>query len=982
MTASAGAWYRVGTVNVIAGSQSVTGVGTNWQNDVVSIAIGDIFTIDAKTWYEVTVVNSDTSITLDRVFEGNTASGENYAIVRNTSGTILTRIAGQVSVQFNQKQLFIDELRTWLNSDNASEELTDSHGVKQSIKTPAQMVRDHDNKLAELDAIHPHPWAMRKVEFEALRAANNEKFAASGFVHLGKQQEGSNYGNVGQGLWTGDIKAFEDKFILGARVTDKGLSKTNYPVVNLSGVLTKLEFISSAHESTLNLIKLPPAEDGTRTYDSSTGLSVKHSTPALAFASETATNKVVTDRVDMWGLEGFLREINDTDPFVYKNGLLQSLAPEISGVATTDDNVRPATYFAWYDGDTESRGKGVNWQTATEGQRISIACDLDNNIYFDDETGKFYQWCLRGRSFAGLGNGTWLNVDTTGAALAFSNENRVGTHGIRDIARGWLSQGSDNLYYGNYKPANPEGVRETGLFTVFKGLHGALDGHNKQCCFLVGNTIDRLNKGAYHTQNQTGSARLNATVSSSAGRYWHQAEAIPPSSREDLFNPVNGAADNTTAGYTIGSGSIDSGFSGRHDGRYFNGIYSNGEGAVCRDMRYSAKGVTDKDFADHDLLIKNGEYRGLEYLTFTKVYDLGVISPDSSSGSYPTLSYTVNALYSNIKELEEGDHYYVFNKTTGETFDSRTVNLFVTSSTRRHLYYPTAWGSNVDVSVIFTERTKRLVSYIFTVKEVLGHPSDILNCNDLIAGWVGLWNPTVPAGQTTKVDWSRPVLENPISGDILLTDDLGESWISGTSSAWLESTITNKSTSLLLNAGRIVMYQYRTKARATKLTNNAKLYGGLDSIGKVLASSRARNETARFLGFSLISKVLTSHNVSNVGKDHESLSLNGIQLGDGLGMLLGTGVLLSNHAPLNLGPPLNKSPAFKALNYNVVENQQAFINYAYTELTYDAVAGDWGDDGKIHIADNQTTMPDENGHTVLVGTARCVEPLGWLKNDK
>ncbi|MEC8140289.1 MAG: hypothetical protein VX058_08950, partial [Pseudomonadota bacterium] len=178
MTASAGAWYRVGTVNVTVGSQSVTGVGTNWQNDVISIAIGDIFTLDTKTWYEVTAVNSDTSITLDRVFEGSTSNGENYAIIRNTSGTILTRIAGQISVQFNQKQLFLDELRSWLNSGEASEEVTDSHGVKQALKTPSQMVRDHDNKLAELDAIHPFPWAMRKVEFEARRAANNEKFAA------------------------------------------------------------------------------------------------------------------------------------------------------------------------------------------------------------------------------------------------------------------------------------------------------------------------------------------------------------------------------------------------------------------------------------------------------------------------------------------------------------------------------------------------------------------------------------------------------------------------------------------------------------------------------------------------------------------------------------------------------------------------------------------------------------------------------------
>ena len=142
MTASAGAWYRVGTVGVTAGTQTVAGNGTNWQNDLIAIAIGDIFTLDAKTWYEVIAVNSDTSITLDRGFEGATGAGQSYAIVRNTSGTILTRIAGQVSVQFNQKQLFLDELRTWLNSTNASEELTDSHGLKRSIKTPQQMIDD------------------------------------------------------------------------------------------------------------------------------------------------------------------------------------------------------------------------------------------------------------------------------------------------------------------------------------------------------------------------------------------------------------------------------------------------------------------------------------------------------------------------------------------------------------------------------------------------------------------------------------------------------------------------------------------------------------------------------------------------------------------------------------------------------------------------------------------------------------------------
>ncbi|ANS04632.1 hypothetical protein [uncultured Mediterranean phage] len=984
MTASAGAWYRVGKVNVTVGSQSVTGVGTNWQNDVISIAIGDIFTTDAKTWYEVTAVNSDTSITLDRDFEGNTANGENYAIVRNSSGTILTRIAGQVSVQFNQKQLFIDELRTWLNSDNASEELTDSHGVKQSLKTPSQMVRDHDDKLAELDAIHPYPWAMRKVEFEAIRAANNEKYAASGFVHFGKHYDnGSTELKVAEGLYVRTDT--RNNLRLGRESSSlQGLSKTNHPVINMAGVITEVEYLSRS-DLIFNQIKLPSAEDGTRTYDSATGVSVVHATPAIAFASETTTNKVVTSRVDMWGFERFLREISNSDPFVYRRGAIQSDSFDINGIPTVSDNVRPITYFAWYDGDTASRGKGVNWQTATESQRIAIASDPKNNIYFDDATGKFYQWCIRGRSIAGIGNGDWDGLDSAKntVALRFDNNARVSIQGQSDTPHGakGLVDSSKYHYYGSNSVTNLT-YHKVGLFRPYSNNMASFGGVNGECYFLVCGTINRLNQGAYHPGlNPLGSKKVNNTATNSTGGLWYQSSALTPLTSLECFMPIYDATTNTTdVGVVVSSGELSSPSPARPDSRFHDVIYVSGEGGVCRDMRYSAGGVTLEDFAEQDTSIKRGTYRGTEFLAFTKPYDLGFISPDSSSGSYPTLSYTVDALYNNIKELEDGDHYYVYNKSTGEIFDSRTVNLFVTSSTRRHLYYPTAWGSNVDIAVVYTARTKTPVSHTFTLKEVLGHPTDLLNCNDLKEGWSGIWNPTIPSGQTTKVDWTRPILEDPLSGDILLTDDLGVTWSSGTSSAWLESTVSNRTTSLLLNEGRIVMYDYKTKALVVKPSDNSNIYGGRLGVGEVFASSRSRDETARSLGFSLIKKVLKSQNNSGDGTDQQYLNIKKLQFGDGLDKLLGQSALLSEHDPIQLAAPLNNSPAFKALNYNVVENQQAFINYAYTELKHNGT--DWGDDGKIHIADNQTQILDENGYAVFVGMAQCVEPLGWMKNDK
>lgn len=155
MGASSGALYRVGTATLISGSRTVTGVGSSWISALIAIATGDLFTLDMDTWYEVISVDSDTNITLDRGFQGANVSGANYAILRNTSGTVLTRIAGQIAVQFNQKQLFLDELRTWLNSSNDYESVTDSHGLSHSITTPKKMESDAqeliDNNQVNID---------------------------------------------------------------------------------------------------------------------------------------------------------------------------------------------------------------------------------------------------------------------------------------------------------------------------------------------------------------------------------------------------------------------------------------------------------------------------------------------------------------------------------------------------------------------------------------------------------------------------------------------------------------------------------------------------------------------------------------------------------------------------------------------------------------------------------------------------------------
>ena len=86
--------------------------------------------------------------------------------------------------------------------------------------------------------------------------------------------------------------------------------------------------------------------------------------------------------------------------------------------------------------------------------------------------------------------------------------------------------------------------------------------------------------------------------------------------------------------------------------------------------------------------------------------------------------------------------------------------------------------------------------------------------------------------------------------------------------------------------------------------------------------------------------------------------------GSGAGSLLPSswGV---EHTTLDLGHN-NNSPAVKTLDYLSSSNNVAKLVYAYKEMVFDV---DWGDNNQFEIASNQSTLTDDNGNTVLYGTA-------------
>lgn len=77
------AQYFNGTVNTTQGSSSVTGVNTLW---LANASVGDYFSVTTDVpvvQYQISSVDSDTSVVLSSPYQGSGGAGQNYRITRN-----------------------------------------------------------------------------------------------------------------------------------------------------------------------------------------------------------------------------------------------------------------------------------------------------------------------------------------------------------------------------------------------------------------------------------------------------------------------------------------------------------------------------------------------------------------------------------------------------------------------------------------------------------------------------------------------------------------------------------------------------------------------------------------------------------------------------------------------------------------------------------------------------------------------------------
>lgn len=479
-----------------------------------------------------------------------------------------------------------------------------------------------------------------------------------------------------------------------------------------------------------------------------------------------------------------------------------------------------------------------------------------------------------------------------------------------------------------------------------------------------GNVL-RLNDGGYHPSfNPLGAAKFVGDT------FWYNT-AASITSRADCFDPSK---------LLVGSGQISSGKSGRPDNRYYNVIYSDGQGGVCRDMRYPAYGVDSVDFLNEIKNINNGKCRGFEWLKITKISSTTIISDpfDATINGIPCRLYRTNLKFSDYNMIVVDTKGFSAIDTCAITYQGVTYlgSLYSGNGVNIDFAWIKSKGANPPVTngaaitALFTAYSNNAsIGGAYLQTDVTASVENILATQSLANGWQGSWIQNIASNY---ISLTRKKIDAVTSGNRIYTSDNGGAWGASVGTGGDNIANTMYYGGVDVGTNRVFICQYRAFAKQTEITANGVLYD--ESPRYLFSSSEHQAENGALLGESLIGKVLKNN--AGVSVNNKSLLSCAI---DGAGKLTSaTNFDGVTHPALTLGAPSNNSPAFKAVSYLANISQQAFIQYAYTELKHNGT--NWGDDGKVTIVDNQATKTDLNGNTVLVGTAKLKEPIGWIKN--
>ncbi|WP_053318067.1 hypothetical protein [Vibrio parahaemolyticus] len=666
-----------------------------------------------------------------------------------------------------------------------------------------------------------------------------------------------------------------------------------------------------------------------------------------------ATEEVVINRVDLFGFEYFLEEISKANPFVYPYGCIQSKLTSIEGIATKESN-RPITYYSVFDGDTTSKGKGVDFWAATDAQKRALVSNPDHNIYLLDD-GRLVQWRMRQRTIAGAGNGKWFrtnpNIREANGIFRWADSNatvsgrRVRAQGSLDSSTAFCETGAD----GWYSPTDWVAYNDRpnkGVFSLTTQSNLG-EGVNRECYFLVCGVVPRLNQGAYHPSfNPMGATGVRLFTNGGCNA-WYKPDAVQMYSTSDCFNltkinenttDIDGLANNIFG--CIGT------WSARPDGKFYDAIYASGQGGVI-DYRTPAKDMSSKEEASKIFQkVVNGTYRGEELLTKTKVFGStqGATYQGVVSGMYKWNASAADFVISDGALGTSGASAPIIGWLVQESKVFPVTYLFQASGSSTTQIYcgQSAWENtkpNGVVQDIVSNKPMYFVQHIttnipvsgdITQVDVIGEPANILTTTALANGWIGSWNPKFHTNYNTIVGTRKNVL-----GAVArrYTDNLGTAW--GSDSPTWDSDKNTFVANSLQPTGRVELWEYTAFAKQTKSSTNKKVLNGSEGVGQVYVQTRGNIGNSALLPESLLGKVLTNTTVNGwdmLNVDRTALEVN--PTSPLASKMLPDSDYYPEHGALKITAPTNDSAAVKALWYQTAANQQCSLNFAWNELVY------------------------------------------------
>ncbi len=651
-----------------------------------------------------------------------------------------------------------------------------------------------------------------------------------------------------------------------------------------------------------------------------------------------ATEEVVINRVDLFGFEYFLEEISKANPFVYPYGCIQSKLTSIEGIATKESN-RPITYYSVFDGDTTSKGKGVDFWAATDAQKRALVSNPDHNIYLLDD-GRLVQWRVRQRTIAGAGNGKWAELSlVTGNATLYSTSpilnDCVQAQGSSDSI---LTPSWARTFVGiTHNSANH---KQLGVWELTDDTTISVDGH---CYFHVCGVVPRLNQGAYHPSfNPMGTKQCWRNTVGSVGNWYDPI--VTPYLRSTLscFDYDMGGSPTVVGKVAHDFSGIIGRESGRPDGKLSDAIYASGQGGVI-DYRTPAKDMSSKEEASKIFQkVVNGTYRGEELLTKTKVFGStqGATYQGVVSGMYKWNASEADFVISDGALGTSGASAPIIGWLVQESKVFPVTYLFQASGSSTTQIYcgQSAWENtkpNGVVQDIVSNKPMYFVQHIttnipvsgdFTQLDLLGSPANIIARPEFANGWVGNWIPVIPNDTLIATDFQLVRKAATTKMEFTWRDAGNSSWSSGSYN--VNTTLNTRDNSAAQSRSRVAVNTYTAFAKQTKSSTNKPVLNGVEGLGGVYATARGHKDDAVLLTESLMGKVLTSTAAPYAQlKTFENTRF-------GAGGTINQYPIAGSHSPIEIMTPNNDSPAVKTLWYQIANNQQCSLNFAWNELVW------------------------------------------------